>query len=182
MPPAAARASGHAELSRCGEGEPRNIECGGAATKARRDELCESPSRERGSSQTGPRGTRPSERGMRFSTALLEARRDVAADFGPLGRPKRRAAAAISASWVEPSNRSSLPGRSSSRLTFAATPCSSRKSLFAASWPGIGLTMRRGRPSASASELVKPPGLVMTKSAAAIHSCMFVTKPSTCVG
>ena len=73
-------------------------------------------------------------------------------------------------------------GRSSTRLTLAAAPRSSRKSLLAASCPGIGFRMNSGLPSASASDEVSPPGLVRMRSATAINSCMLVAKPSTCVG
>src|SRR5262245_21583704 len=86
------------------------------------------------------------------------------------GLPKARAAWAISASLDEPSNFCRRNGKSSTRLALAAAPCSSRKSLLAASWPGIGLRTKSGLPMASASELVKPPGLVTIKSATAISS------------
>src|SRR5436853_3806507 len=97
------------------------------------------------------------------------------------GLPSTRATSAICASFLESSKLVILNGKSSMQFTFAAAPCSKRKSLFAASCPGMGLRINKGLPIASASEVVRPPGFVRIKSDAAISSCMFVAKPSTCV-
>ena len=98
------------------------------------------------------------------------------------GRPNALAARASSSNFFVPSNCSRRNGRSSTRFAFAAAPCSRRKSLFAASWPGMGFRMNNGLPIASASEVVSPPGLEIISSANAISSCMLRTNPSRCVG
>src|SRR6516162_5066283 len=95
------------------------------------------------------------------------------------GFPSAFAARTIWASVVEPKSWPMRNGKSSTRFTFAAAPRSNRKSLLAASCPGIGFTINNGLPTARASEVVKPPGLVMISSAAAINSFMFEANPST---
>src|SRR4051812_11071356 len=65
------------------------------------------------------------------------------------GRPSFLAAAAISARRAEPRSLSRRKGKSSRRLAFMAAPFCNRKSLLAASWPGIGFKMNNGLPIAS---------------------------------
>src|SRR5207248_2265721 len=68
-------------------------------------------------------------------------------------------------------------GRHGCILRSLLSTLSSKKSLLRVSWPGIGLMTTITVPAASASEVVKPPGLDTTRSAARIHSSISVVKP-----
>ena len=86
--------------------------------------------------------------GFRTFDARLSARCNTSLHTAAAecGRPRAFGALAMPASFPEPRSCSRRKGRSSKRLAFVAAPCSRRKTLLAASWPGMGFRMNRGRP------------------------------------
>ncbi len=76
-------------------------------------------------------------------------------------------------------SRESLWANVGRLFTFTPAPFSKTKSLLRVSWPGTGLAIKRAAPRAKTSEVVNPPGLESTMSAAAINSSISRVKPIT---
>mmetsp|Transcript_42552 Transcript_42552/g.85377 ORF Transcript_42552/g.85377 Transcript_42552/m.85377 type:complete len:252 (-) Transcript_42552:436-1191(-) len=96
------------------------------------------------------------------------------------GRPACLAACAISASRVSsPRYWTTSAATSSGSLLYSPKPISRTKSTFPDSWPGRKLLRTHGSPITEASAMVPGPALVTSRSEAAIHSSMLLTKPRT---